>query len=113
MSGSLYCLGKLALMYCASTCHTTGQNLATLGNKFFELCSVFIINVITFVNAELADSFTASGLEASVIHSQFMKPPLIFYLKGQISALAVIDFAERRIIREIGSIILLIGIAVI
>ena len=68
MSGSLYCLGELALMYCASACHTTGQNLAALGNEFFEFCSVFIVYMITLINAELANFLSASGPKASVIH---------------------------------------------
>ena len=70
LTGSLYCLGKLALMHCAGTGSAAGQNLAALGDIAAELCNIFIVDVGSLIYAKLANFSTFAVLGIVLIKSQ-------------------------------------------
>ena len=65
LTRSLDSLGELALMLGACPGRPAGKDLAALRNITAELCSVLIINMLTFIYAELANFFTFAVIVAA------------------------------------------------
>lgn len=61
MTCAFDCNRQLALMACAGTGNSAGNNLRSVRKVSSELCNVFVVDMFDFVNTEGTDFFTASS----------------------------------------------------
>lgn len=70
MARSLDCNGKRSLMLCTVACDSSREDLSSLRDVLFQLCHVFVINLVIFFSAEYAyffpSAYRASSLEAAL-----------------------------------------------
>ena len=72
---------KSALMSCACTCYTTGENLLSVGSVLAELIDVFVVDVVNFIYTERANLFTSFSVGTVAFIVSHLKN-LLFKLDG-------------------------------
>jgi hypothetical protein len=88
---------QLALMACAGSGNSSGNDFASFGEESSETGNIFVIDFSDFINAESANSFAASSV---AVHGSFRSfgsfhgsfPPYRFSVKQ--------EFFELRILRK-------------
>lgn len=86
--------GQLALMACAGSGYSSGNDFASFREESSETGNIFVIDFSDFINTESANSFAASSV---AVHGSFGSfhgsfPPYRFSVKQ--------EFFELRILRK-------------
>ena len=71
MTGAFNSGGQLALMACAGSGNSSGNDFASFRKKSSKARNVFIVNLCNFINAECANLFAAAAVTVhglSLIH---------------------------------------------